>query len=30
MNYPGFLIRRERLRRSWSQDGLCKGVCTVS
>lgn len=30
MNYPGFLIRRERLRRSWSQEGLCKGVCAVS
>jgi len=26
----GALIRRERLRRDWSQEGLCKGICTVS
>lgn len=30
MNYAGFLIRRERLKRDWSQEGLCMGVCTVS
>ena len=30
MNYHGMLIYRERLRRSWSQEGLCKGICTVS
>ena len=26
----GLLIRRERCRRHWSQQGLCKGVCSVS
>lgn len=30
MNYYGNLILRERLARSWSQAGLCKGVCAVS
>ena len=30
MDYVGFLLRRERLRRNWSQEGLCKGICTVS
>ncbi len=30
MNYMGALISRERLRRGWSQDGLCKGICAVS
>lgn len=30
MNYHGMLIFRERLRRNWSQEGLCKGICTVS
>ena len=28
--FPGALIRRERLRRSWSQEGLCSGICAVS
>ena len=28
--FPGALIRRERLRRSWSQEGLCRGICAVS
>ena len=28
--FPGALIRRERLRRNWSQDGLCRGICSVS
>lgn len=27
---PGALIRRERLRRQWSQEGLCRGICAVS
>ena len=27
---PGQLIRAERLRRGWSQEGLCRGVCAVS
>lgn len=26
----GLLIRRERLRRSFSQEGLCRGICAVS
>ncbi len=30
MNYQGYIIYRERLRRNWSQSGLCKGICTVS
>lgn len=30
MNYHSTLIYRERLRRNWSQEGLCKGICTVS
>ena len=30
MLYAGFVIRRERLNRNWSQEGLCKGICTVS
>lgn len=27
---PGLLIRAERLRRNWSQSGLCRGICAVS
>ncbi len=30
MLYAGFLIRQERLKRNWSQEGLCKDICTVS
>lgn len=30
INYQGYLIARERLRNNWSQEGLCKGICTVS
>ncbi|MGN1248825.1 MAG: helix-turn-helix domain-containing protein [Candidatus Spyradocola sp.] len=30
MDYCGFVIRRERMARGWSQQGLCKGVCAVS
>lgn len=30
MPYAGFLIRRERMQRNWSQEGLCRGICTVS
>lgn len=26
----GILIRLERTRRGWSQDGLCRGICAVS
>ena len=28
--FPGVLLRRERLRRDWSQEGLCRGICSVS
>ena len=28
--FPSALIRYERLRRNWSQEGLCNGVCAVS
>lgn len=30
MDYAGFLLRHERTKRNWSQEGLCKGICTVS
>ncbi len=30
MDYFCMLIHRERLRRNWSQEGLCKGICSVS
>ena len=30
MEYRGKLIYRERMRRGWSQEGLCKGICAVS
>ncbi|MBQ7123920.1 MAG: helix-turn-helix transcriptional regulator [Oscillospiraceae bacterium] len=30
MIYSGFIIKKERLERNWSQEGLCKGICTVS
>lgn len=30
MNYLGNLIYRERMRRNWSQEGLCKGICGIS
>ena len=26
MNYQGYIIYRERVRRNWSQAGLCKGM----
>lgn len=28
--FPGAIIRRERIRRDWSQEGLCRGICAVS
>lgn len=28
--FPGAVIRRERIRRNWSQEGLCRGICAVS
>lgn len=30
LTYAGWLLRRKRLERNWSQKGLCKGICTVS
>ena len=30
MSIAGLLIRRERLARGWSQEGLCRGICTAS
>lgn len=29
-NFIGALIRRERLRQNYSQEGLCRGICAVS
>ena len=28
--FPSVLIRYERLKRNWSQEGLCEGICAVS
>ncbi len=28
--FPSALIRYERLRRNWSQEGLCDGICAIS
>lgn len=28
--FPGLLLRRGRLARGWSQEGLCRGICAVS
>ncbi len=28
--FVGVLIKRERLAKDWSQEGLCKGICAVS
>ena len=30
MNYASFLIKQKRLQKEWSQEGLCKGICTAS
>ncbi len=30
MNYASFLIRQKRLQKDWSQEGLCRGICTTS
>ena len=30
MDYYGTIIQRERLNRGWSQEGLSKGICSVS
>ena len=29
-NYIGYLIKYNRLKRNYSQEGLCKGICAVS
>lgn len=28
--FPGAIIKRERLERNWSQEGLSRGICAVS
>lgn len=30
MQHIGILIRHERIKKNWSQEGLCKGICGVS
>ncbi len=30
MKYGNFLIRQKRMEKNWSQEGLCKGICTAS
>lgn len=30
LSFPSALIRFKRLERSWSQEGLCDGICAVS
>lgn len=30
LKYAGRMIRREREKRSWNQEGLCRGICAVS
>ena len=30
MNYTAFIIRKTRLEKNWSQEGLCKDICTAS
>ena len=30
MNYASFLIKQKRLQKDWSQEGLCRGICTTS
>ena len=30
MSIAGVMIRRERLARGWSQEGLCRGICGAS
>ena len=29
-HFPGMLLKKKRLEREWSQEGLAKGICTVS
>ena len=30
LEYSGFAIRKERLEKNWSQEGICRGICAVS
>lgn len=30
VQYANFLIRQKRMEKNWSQEGLCKGICTAS
>lgn len=30
MNYAGIAIRKKRLEKNWSQEGLCKDICAIS
>ena len=30
MGWMGLLLRKGRLEKDWSQEGLCKGICAVS
>ena len=30
MQYASFMIRQKRMEMNWSQEGLCKGICTAS
>lgn len=30
MQYANFVIRKKRLEKNWSQEGLCQGICTPS
>ena len=29
-NYIGFLLRQARLKKDYSQEGICKGICAPS
>lgn len=30
MGWMGLLLRKGRLEKDWSQEGMCKGICAVS
>lgn len=30
MNYTSFMIRKTRVEKNWSQEGLCRNICTAS
>ena len=29
-NFNGFLLRQERIKKNYSQEGICRGICTPS